>query len=138
VQAAGVEVDDLRWEVPTIGYIRTDAALDDWESVPYKTQSPFRNCDKTGGNLCASPFVQFDVCVACAAGETWLGITDYSEVTALGSILGAIYIAHNVLDDTHQNPAPDGTVMPPRSCSPTPRARPVAPPRLARSARMQA
>ena len=104
VQAAGVEVDDMRWNIPSTGFITLDGDLSDWDGLAYKTQTPFRNCDKVGGAPCASPFVEFDVCVACVGSATWTGITDHSEATAFAWNSDTMWCGIKVIDDTHQNP----------------------------------
>ena len=64
----------MRWEISPWQHwgdvgagIQLDGDLGDWSSVSYKSQTPFRPCDKIGGELCAAPFVEYDVCVACDA-----------------------------------------------------------------------
>ena len=82
VQAAGVEVDDMRWEIAAVASISLDADLSDWDGVPYKAQTPFRDCDKHNGELCTSPFVEFDLCNVRDGTATWTGITDHSAAIA--------------------------------------------------------
>ena len=106
-QDALPEVDDMLWEIPayTGGMITLDAELSDWDGIAYKSQSPFRPCDKDAeGVACTAPFVEFDICTACVPDFTWSGIWDHSEATAFAWTPAALYCGMKVYDDTHQNP----------------------------------
>merc|ERR1719162_1920688 len=104
VQAAGVEIDDMRWNIPSTTNIDVDGELSDWDGLTYKSQSSFRQCNKVDGELCTAAFVEFDTCVACVATATWTGITDHSEATAFAWNSENIWAGVKVIDDTHQNP----------------------------------
>ena len=94
----------MKWDItPATGQIMLDGDLGDWAGVPYKSQSPFRPCDK-GDTACAAPFVEFDVCTACVPTAMWYGITDHAEATAIVWSPVAIYMGTKVWDDTHQDP----------------------------------
>ena len=110
-QANAAEVDDMRWEISPWSHwgdvgagITLDGDLGDWNGVMFKSQTPFRPCDKVGGEPCSAPFVEYDVCVACVSRATWYGPLDHSEATAFTWTPGALWAAMNVADDTHQNP----------------------------------
>ena len=106
-QDALPKVTDMLWEIPayTGGMITLDAELSDWDGVAYKSQSPFRPCDKSAdGVACAAPFVEFDICTACVASHTWSGVWDHSEATAFAWTPAALDLGTKVYDDTHQNP----------------------------------
>jgi hypothetical protein len=104
-----VEVDDAVWSIPPVASTTLDGVLEDWGNTLYKAQTPFRPCDKvdTDGDglndAWTAPFVEFDVCLACAGGAAWPGVTDYSIATTFGWTPGALYCGINVFDDTHQN-----------------------------------
>ena len=104
-----VEVDDAVWSIPPVASTTLDGVLEDWGNTLYKAQTPFRPCDMvdTDGDglndAWTAPFVEFDVCLTCAGGAAWPGVTNYSIATTFGWTPGALYCGANVFDDTHQN-----------------------------------
>jgi hypothetical protein len=112
------EVDDLRWEIPRAAApITADADLSDWAGMTFKSQTPFRPCDRRayhwtdprppdGTDTCVAPFVEFDVNLHGDRLQTWDGPADHSSAIAFAWTPEALYAGVKVFDDTHENGTP--------------------------------
>ena len=87
-----------------------DAALSDWNGVPYKAQTPFRPCfeddeapenhfEGTKNVVECSTGVEFET----YGGGIWNGPHDQASAIALGWTANVLYIAVKVTDDVHVN-----------------------------------
>ena len=95
-----VRAAELVWEVPFVEKIVLDAALSDWNGVPYKAQTPFRPCfeddeapenhfEGTKNVVECSTGVEFET----YGGGIWNGPHDQASAIALGWTANVLYIA---------------------------------------------
>jgi hypothetical protein len=100
-QDATPEVDDMRWEIPrATSPITLDGDLRDWAGIPFKAQTPFRQCNTVDGAPCAARFVEFDGYNGGA--KKWHGPASHSAAIAFAWNPEALHTAVKVFDDTHQ------------------------------------